>query len=287
MKKFITQLCTNVSQFRSFFLHGLGRPQTPLSARHLRTSRRVEGQPHHRELTALYRGNGTMACAMPEPRVCFNRPTRSTAHASSRPSHLVQVPGSTHYRVQTSGCAWATRNCESPSACASEHPSFGLTAEFAGQKSRRMVITVLHAVAALAGIGATLWPMTSSSEPSGQWMCMLSWNPRAFFAATESGPMAPPSTHGNADNISCGTLRARTRLPRRTSTSLHWRQGQLHPRPSHESVLSTQNCPRGTTRSLQLRSKHSVRGDPVRLRFVRIWGGRLHGIPAMLGRLHS
>ena len=94
-----------------------------------------------------------------------------------------------------------------------------------------MVITVWLVVAALAGMGATLWPTTSSSERSGPWMCMPSWSPPAFFAATGSGPsrpMEPPSIHGNADNTLCGTLPARIRLPRRTPTSLHWRQGRQH-----------------------------------------------------------
>ena len=176
--------------------------------------------------------------------------------------------------------AWATRSCGSPSACASEHSSCGLIAASAGQRSRRMAITVWLVVAALAGIGATLWPTTSSSEPCG-WP---SWSPPAFSAATGSGPMEPPSIHGNADNTLCGASPARIRVPRRTSTSLHWRQGRQHPRRSRASVQSKRNWHRrGTAHLRQLRSKHWVPGDHARSKFVRTWGGGLRDKLVTLG----
>ena len=135
-----------------------------------------------------------------------------TAHVSSLPSHPVLAPGSMHCHLQTSVFAWATRSCGSPSVCASEHPSCGLTVASAGQKSHRMATTVLLAVAVLANISAMLSPMTSSSEPSGLWTCTLSWSRHAFCAAMESVPMEQPSILGSTVNILFGTLRVRIRL---------------------------------------------------------------------------
>ena len=88
-----------------------------------------------------------------------------------------------------------------PSACVSELPSCDLTVACAGLRSLRTAIMVLLAVAAQAGIGATLWPTTSWSELSGQLTFTPSWSPLVFFAAMESGPTELPSTLGTADNI--------------------------------------------------------------------------------------
>ena len=157
-----------------------------------------------------------------------------------------------------------------------------------GAEVTRTVTTVSLAVAVLADISAMLWPMTSSSEPSDQWTCMLSWSRHAFCAAMESAPMEPPLILGSTDNILFGTSRVRIRSPRRTSTSPLWRQGQQHPQPSPASGPSMPNCrPRGTTDSLQSRLRHSVRGVLARSKPVRTWGDGLRDIPAMRERPHS
>ena len=91
-----------------------------------------------------------------------------------------------------------------------------------------MAIAVSLAVAALADIGATLSQTTSSSVRSGRWTCTLNSSRSAFSAAMEGGPMEPPSIPGPVDNTLCGTSSAQIRLPRRTLTSLHWRQGRQH-----------------------------------------------------------
>ena len=157
-----------VPQFKCSFHLGRLKPQTLLSSRLSRTGQREGGLLRRWALTVPCRGSGTMACALPKPMACFSELTRSTAHVSSLPSHPVLAPGSMHCHLQTSVFAWATRSCGSPSVCASEHPSCGLTVAFAGLRSHRTVITASLAVAALAGISATLSPMTSSSEPSNR-----------------------------------------------------------------------------------------------------------------------
>jgi len=274
-----------VPQFKCSFHHGRLKTRTLLSSRHSRTGQREGGLLRRWDLTVSCRGSGTMACAQPKPIVCFSELTRSIAHVSSLPSHPVLAPGSAHCHLQTSVFAWATRSCGLLSACASEHPSCDLTAASAGQRSRRTVTTVSLAVAVLADISAMLWPMTSSSEPSDQWTCMLSWSRHAFCAAMESAPMEPPSIRGSTVNILFGTLRVRIRSPRRTSTSPLWRQGQQHLRPSPASGPSTPSCrPRGTTDSRQSRLRHSVRGVLARSKPVRTWGVGLRDIPAMRER---
>ena len=77
----------------------------------------------------------------------------------------------------------------------------------------------------------------------------------AFSAAMEGGPIEPPSIPGPMDNTLCETSLAQKRLPRRTLTSLHWRQDRQHLRRSHGSAPSMQSCPQGTMPSFQSRSR--------------------------------
>ena len=128
--------------------------------------------------------------------------------------------------------------------------------------------------------------MTSSFGRSGRWTCTLNSSRPAFSAAMEGGPKEPPSIPGPVDSrpTLCGTSPAQIRLPRRTLTSFHWRQGRQHLRRSHGSAPSMQSCPHGTMPSSQSGSRPLGHGDLVRSSCVRTWGEGLRDTLAMLGR---
>ena len=86
--------------------------------------------------------------------------------------------------------------------------------------------------------------------------------------------MAPLLTPGSEVSTSCGTSRAPTRLPRRTLTSLHWRQGRQRPRPSHASARHTPSI-EWELRVCANRDRDLGRLGPLRNRTLADLGGRI------------